>query len=245
MTTRRSVIALGAAGSIGLGLGSTLSTPRLAHARGPADPPPLPTVTIDDLGSPMSSLTVVEGAFTTLPDGRLAAVAPAQGENSELNVSTVDDPATQIGRYAMTGAGGGPTITVTDDNLVYVGTYNEGHLYCWDPATEEMADLGNPTGAAQFLYGLSAAADGTVYGGTYPDAKVWSYHPDDGFTDLGRITDDPDVTYVRSAAYDAEHHALYVGTNPSCHGLSAWSEKIGSPVWTSTCGTSSSIAASR
>ena len=217
MTTRRTVMALGAAGGIGLGLAGSSVTVDRAHARGPADPPELPGTTVEDLGSPMSSLTVVEGAFTTLADGRLAAVAPTQGENSELNVSTVDDPATQIGRYPMTGAGGGPTITVTEDGLVYVGTYNQGHLYCWDPATEQMSDLGNPTGQAEFLYGLTAAPDGTVYGGTYPDAKLWSHHPENGFTDLGRVSDDADITYVKAAVYDPEHHALYAGTQPKPH----------------------------
>lgn len=213
MPTRRNVIALTAAGTVGLSLGATARA-RPAHARGPADPPPLPGATLTDLGSPMSSLTVVEGAFTTLPDGRLVAVAPAQGENSALNVSTVTDPATQVARHAMNGAGGGPTITVTADHKVYVGTYNSGHLFCWDPATDTMSDLGTPTDASTFLYGLSAAPDGTVHGGTYPDAKVWSYHPDRGFTDLGRVTDDPDVKYVKATAYDPDRHVLYASTRP-------------------------------
>src|SRR5699024_5495449 len=150
----------------------------------------------------------------TMPDGRLVAVAPAQGENSALNVSTVTDPATQVAQHAMTGAGGGPTITVTADHKVYVGTYNAGHLYCWDPATDTMTDLGTPTQASTFPYGLSAAPAGTVHGGTFPDAKIWSYHPDRGFTDLGRVNDDPDVQYVKATAYDPDRHALYASTRP-------------------------------
>lgn len=36
-------------------------------------PPPHPTGGMSDLGSPLSSLTVVEGGFGTLPDGRSAS----------------------------------------------------------------------------------------------------------------------------------------------------------------------------
>ncbi|MFW6596951.1 hypothetical protein ACQBAU_06535 [Propionibacteriaceae bacterium Y2011] len=214
MPSRRTVLALGAAGSVGLSLGPGLGPATTASARTRSGPPPVPGGTVTDHGSPMSSLTVVEGAFGLLPDGRIAAYAPAQGENSALNVSTVTDPAEQVGQYAMTGAGGGPTIVVAADQTVYVGTYNSGHLFRWDPATEQMTDVGTPTERSTFLYGLSAAPDGTVYGGTFPDAHAWSYHPDRGFTDLGRVSTTEAVQYAKSTAYDPDRHALYVGTRP-------------------------------
>jgi len=214
MPTRRTLLTVGAGSTVALGLGPV---PAGAATRvdTAADPAVLPGASITDLGSPMTSLTVVEGAFATLADGRLAAFAPAQGENSELNVSTVTDPTpVQVARHPMTGAGGGPSITVAPDQSVYVGTYNAGHLFRWRPDTATVADLGTPTSPSTFLYGLCTGPDGTVYGGTYPDAKLWSYHPDRGFTDLGRVTDDPAITYVRSVAYDADAHALYAGTQP-------------------------------
>lgn len=178
--------------------------------------PPPPDGTLIDHGSPISSLTVVEGAFGTLPDGQFVAYAAPMGENAELNVSSTTFPGTttQLGRYPMPGASGDATITVAPDGSVYIGTYYEGHLYRWDPATGVMTDLGSPTAAATYLYGLSVAPDGTVYGGTYPDAHVFSYRPDAGFADLGRPVADPAVQYLRSTAYDPEHHALYVGTQP-------------------------------
>lgn len=213
MPTRRHALALGAIGGAALPL-SGHSHP-LAHARTPVAVPALPGAEITDLGSPMSALTVVEGAFGSLPDGRLAAYGPAQGENSALTISTVTDPAEAIGSPHMMGAGGGPTIAVAPDQTVYVGTYNNGDLYRWHPDSETMENVGSPTSPAQFLYGLSSAPDGTVYGGTYPDAHVWSYHPDEGFADLGRITDDTSIQYARATAYDSDHHALWVGTQAS------------------------------
>lgn len=181
--------------------------------------PPPPGGDLTDHGSPISSLTVVEGAFGTLPDGQFVAYAAPMGENAELNVSSTTFPGTttQLGRYPMPGASGDATIAVAPDGSVYVGTFYQGHLYRWDPATTQMTDLGSPTGTASYLYGLSVAPDGTVYGGTYPDAHVFSYQPGIGFTDLGRPVADPAVQYVHATAYDPDHHALYVGTQPVAH----------------------------
>lgn len=206
----------------------TLATPLASLPAGADDDPqgdPLPSTYVapaapggelDDLGSPMSSLTVVEGAFGHLPDGRLVAYAAPMGENAQLNVSTTTfpEPTTQLGRHTMTGASGDATIAVAPDGKVFVGTYYQGRLFQWDPTTEEMTDLGQATSESTYLYGLSAADDGTVYGGSYPDAHAWSFTPGNGFTDLGRISDDPDIKYARSTAYDPVHHALYVGTAP-------------------------------
>ncbi|MFD2082668.1 Outer membrane protein assembly factor BamB, contains PQQ-like beta-propeller repeat [Actinopolymorpha cephalotaxi] len=178
--------------------------------------PAAPGGRLDDLGSPMSSLTVVEGAFGHLPDGRLVAYAAPMGENAQLNVSTTTfpEPTTQLGRHPMPGASGDATIAVAPDGKVYVGTFYEGRLFQWDPATGAMTNLGRATSEATYLYGLSVADDGTVYGGSYPDAHAWSFKPGNGFADLGRVTDDQDVKYARSTTYDPVHNALYVGTAP-------------------------------
>lgn len=182
-----------------------------------ASPPPPPSGELTDLGSPISSLTVVEGDFGHLPDGRFAVYAAPMGENAELNISTVvNGPNTSLGRHAMPGASGSPMVTVGPDGRVYSATFYEGHLFRWDPASEEMVDLGRAPGGATYLYGLSVAADGTVYGGSYPEATVWSYRDGVGFTDLGvRIPDDR-VQYSR-VVYDPDHHALWIGTQPAAH----------------------------
>jgi streptogramin lyase len=183
-------------------------------------PPPPPGGTLADLGSPMSSLTVVEGAFGTLPDGTFAAYAAPMGENTELNVSSTSFPSpapVSLGRYAMKGASGASIVTVSPaDGSVYIATFYEGRLFRWDPATKQMTDLGQPVAGETYLYGLSAGPDGTIYGGTYPHAHAFSYKPGAGFTDLGVASPDDTSMYVKSTAYDPDRNALYVGlqTNP-------------------------------
>lgn len=183
-------------------------------------PPPAPGGTMADLGSPMSSLTVVEGAFGTLPDGTFAAYAAPMGENTELNVSTTTFPTpapVSLGRYTMQGASGASIVAVSPtDGAVYVATFYEGRLFRWDPATKVMTDLGQPVAGETYLYGLTAAPDGTIYGGTYPHAHAFAYKPGSGFTDFGVASPDDTSMYVKSTAYDPVHNALYVGlqTNP-------------------------------
>lgn len=201
---------------------AVLATPGVATAKSAEPPglpssysaPPAPAVQLENRGSPISSLTVVEGAFGTASNGDLVAYAAPMGENAALNVSSVTFPAatTQSGTYPMPGASGDATIAVAPDGGVYVGTFYQGHLFRYDPKTTAMTDLGVPSEGATYLYGLTVAPDGTVYGGTYPTAHVWSYSPSGGFTDLGAVTDDPTIKYVRSTVYDPAHHALYAGT---------------------------------
>lgn len=202
-----------------LGASLALAAPADATWDHPLPPtytaPKPPGGQLEDRGSPMSSLTVVEGAFGRLPEGHLAAYAAPLGENAQLNVSTTDSAATtQLARYTMKGASGDSTIAVAPDGKVYIGSYYQGHLYQWDPATKTMTDLGVASPGGTYAYGLSTAPDGTVYGGAYPNARVWSYRPGVGFTDLGRITADDTIQYSRATAYDPVHRALYVGTQP-------------------------------
>ncbi|WP_152360113.1 PQQ-binding-like beta-propeller repeat protein [Microlunatus speluncae] len=180
-----------------------------------ASTPPPPAGELRDLGATISSLTVVEGAYGKLPDGTFVAYAPVMGENAELNVTTsVNGTNTVLGHYPMPGASGGPTIAVGPDGVVYVGTYYQGHLYAWNPATKEMSDLGQPVAGETYLFGLSVAPDGTVFGGTYPNAHVFSYHPDRGFTDYGKPVDNDEIKYLKSTVYDPDQNALFVGTQP-------------------------------
>jgi len=211
-------VALGACAAAVLVIAVALSGTQAAVATGsgaatPAPPPP--GGELADLGSPLSSLTVVEGDFGHLPDGRFVAYAAPMGENAQLNVTTaVNGVNSSLGTYTMPGASGAPMTAVAPDGRVYIATFYEGHLFRWDPANQQMTDLGRAPGGATYLYGLSIAPDGTVYGGSYPNATVWSYADGAGFTDLGVTIPDATVQYTRTV-YDPDHHALWIGTQPT------------------------------
>jgi streptogramin lyase len=200
------------------GLHATAGPPRpdpFPNENGPLQPPtttfgPADDV-IRDLGSPVSSLTVMEGAIGKMPDGRDVVYAVPAGENARLNV--VDLHTRQlISATPLPGAAGGWAIVVVPNGDVYLGTYANAHLYRYSPADGTVTDLGQPIPGESQIYGLTADPDGNVYAGTYPTAHAFKYDTSTGeVTDYGSL--DPVQQYARSTVYDPDHHKLFVGVS--------------------------------
>lgn len=180
----------------------TSVVPVAAQAAAPPD-------VITNLGAPLTSLTVMEGAFGREPDGRDVVYAVPAGENAQLNV--VDVHSRQLLRaIPLPGAAGAWAITVASDGSVYVGSYSNAHLYRYRPETGTVTDLGQPIRGESSMYGLTPGRDGSVYAGTYPNAHAFKYDPTTNqFTDYGSM--DPVQQYVRAAVYDPDHNALFAG----------------------------------
>ncbi|MET9270754.1 hypothetical protein [Kribbella sp. NPDC003557] len=166
---------------------------------------------IKDLGSPVSSLTIMEGAIGRTPDGRDVVYAVPAGENARLNV--VDLHTRELIRTVpLQGAAGGWAIVVTPNGDVYLGTYANAHLYRYSPATGEVTDLGQPIPGQSQIYGLTSDPAGNVYAGTYPNAHAFKYDVSTGqVTDYGSL--DPVQQYARSTVYDPDHNKLFVGVS--------------------------------
>jgi streptogramin lyase len=164
---------------------------------------------VRDLGAPISSLTVMEGAVGRTPDGRDVVYAVPAGENARLNI--VDLHTRQLlNAIPLQGAAGAWAITVASDGTAYVGTYPNAHLYRYDPGTGTVTDLGQPIPGESVIYGLTADQNGNVYAGTYPTAHAFKYDPSSGqVTDYGSL--DPVQQYARSTVYDPDHNKLFVG----------------------------------
>lgn len=96
------------------------------------------------------------------------------------------------------GIGAWGIIQGQDGNL-YMGTYNDGMLLCFDPRTEKWIKI--PEAPASFrkqqfiITDLVQAPNGDIYYGTYPGAHLVRYDPHAGtVTDLGKAGDE---MYVR------------------------------------------------
>src|SRR5688500_5470337 len=208
---RHAFIRAAAAFALTLGLFATGGLPAAADPD-PKRPDPFPSETgpirpdptrmgpsaedpVRDLGPPISSLTVMEGAIGRTPDGRDVVYAVPAGENARLNV--VDLHSRQLIRTVpLTGAAGGWAIVVVPNGDVYLGTYANAHLYRYSPVTGEVTDLGQPIPGQSQIYGLTADPSGNVYAGTYPNAHAFKYDPSTGqVTDYGSL--DPVQQYAR------------------------------------------------
>jgi streptogramin lyase len=156
--------------------------------------------------------------------GGTVAPGPDAGKAAIWNVSTgkpaylnAVDPATGASLISapLDGADGSYAVTATPDGSIYVGTYNNGHLYRWRPGSGNTTeDLGRPIASEGFIWRLTSDDQGNVYGGTYPNGKVFRY---DGATgavrDYGQII--AGQPYVKSIDY--ANGKIYTGSLPDAH----------------------------
>ncbi len=164
--------------------------------------------TFTDLGPAVTSLTVMEGSYGPCPDGSDCVYAVVAGDNTKLNIIDVHSREL-IKTIPLPGASGGWGATTASDGSIYIGSYNHGRLYRYEPQADRMTDLGQPIPGEGLLYHLVPGPDGVIYGGTYPNAHLFSYSPTEGVVDFGRM--DPEQNYVRSVAYDHDHGYLFAG----------------------------------
>ncbi len=98
------------------------------------------------------------------------------------------------------GIGAWGIIKGQDGNL-YMGTYNEGKLLCFNPRTEKWIPLPQISDAFRtqefIITDLVEAPDGDIYYGTYPGAHLVRYDPHAGtITDLGKAGDEKYVRWL-------------------------------------------------
>ena len=125
------------------------------------------------------------------------------------------------------GIGAWGIIKGQDGNL-YMGTYNDGKLLCFDPRTEKWISIPQAPEAFRkkefIVTDLVQAPNGDIYYGTYPGAHLVRYDPHAGtVTDLGKAGDEK---YLRWLAVThtgiilcgmGPAHGNVVAYNPATH----------------------------
>ncbi|MFI7489917.1 hypothetical protein ACIBXA_16220 [Micromonospora echinaurantiaca] len=166
-----------------------------------------PPGTVTDLG-PASEVTSVNGS--ELIDG---TIYTATGGVSPIVVGGYDLAEQRVDKRYELPTGGGAWATAAVGTDLYVGTYEPGDLYRIDTtgtAVTKVADV-SPD---RYIWALATAPDGVLYGGTYPNGRVFSYDPATGATrDYGVAV--PGEQYVRSIAVDAT--TIYAGVGAHAH----------------------------
>lgn len=182
----------------------------VVHPGGGAPPgqgllPPL------DQSHPMAGGVPVLYTVLSGPTAELAAVDPATGDAYGTPV-------------ALPGIQGSWTVVQGNNGDIYIGGYETGDLYQYDPATGVATNLGNPTGDG-YIFSLSVdPVTGVVWGGTWPHGDLFSYNPATGT--FGRtIQVAPGETYARSvAAYAGQ---VYVGLGDAHAALADYNSLTG------------------
>lgn len=101
-----------------------------------------------------------------------------------------------------------------DRSKIYFVTTTDNNLYEYDTGSGELRKVGpvNPESPRDGnVWSLTAAEDGKMYMGSYPNALLYLYDPaDDSIENLGQLDDTQ--AYVYTLAYDFETGNLYAAT---------------------------------
>ena len=132
---------------------------------------------VENLGEPVHKTLSNEQAIGVAPDGTPEAFFLAQGNNSDetAEFAAVDlrSRQTLFDTRLPAGYGGHVKFSPAEGN-VYIGAGAE--LYRFRPGTTTIEDLGT-TLAGEQIWSMAVAANGLVWGGTYPGGDIFSYDP--------------------------------------------------------------------
>jgi len=208
MLKRRNLLA-GSAALTGATLCGTVLAAVPATVARAADAP------VTALGPAIKSVNVRAASFGTLPDGRSVVLALSNGYPVSVNVIDLVTGA-RIFAAEIAEATIGSWIIQAPNGDIWLSVRKpvNAALYRIDVATMTLHKVGDRIGGESVLYSAKFAADGVLWFGTYPHAKVMSYDPaTETLRDYGSQTSD--AAYVFSLGL--VDGAVWAGTGPVPH----------------------------
>jgi streptogramin lyase len=166
-----------------------------------------------NLGVQVRKATMMRGDVGRDKDGRLMIYTVLMGAPAVLSVVDVASGDVVV-NYPLPDTSGAWSVTVATDGTVYLGAYNQGLVYRFDPKTEKLENLGHPFETKDtVLYPMAAGPGGKMYGGSYPSGHAYEYDPQKkAFRDLGDVTDvSAKERWIRVTVLDEEANKLYFG----------------------------------
>ncbi|WP_147915931.1 hypothetical protein [Ruania zhangjianzhongii] len=149
-----------------------------------------PPLEITDLGVAMYTANVRLGRADVLPDGSAVAYVFNNGEPLSLNVVDLNSGEV-LEVHEVSGSRVISTAAIGDDHMLYFSgrSPDPGALWRYDPFSREVEQLAAAPAGETAVNDLLVDG-GTVYGSTYPNAKVWAYDTLTGdLRDYGQVTD--------------------------------------------------------
>ncbi|WP_108995455.1 S-layer homology domain-containing protein [Paenibacillus agaridevorans] len=163
-----------------------------------------------NLGPAVHNVGINAAAYGTGPNNEEWTYTVINGATARFFV--VDSHTnTIVEQHQLPGGGGSWGLVTAQDGSVYISTIG-GKLFRWTPGSSgqqgQMTDLGVAIEGETFLWRLAVDDAGNIYGGTYPNGKVFQYNTEtEQFQDYGSVVEG--VKYTRSI--DWWNGKLYVG----------------------------------
>lgn len=86
--------------------------------------------------------------------------------------------------FKVDGTGGWWDITTATDGSIYIT--GDQSIYRYVIGGTSISNLGTVLPREKSVWVLVLGENGEVFGGTFPVGKVFRYHPNKGFTDIGK-----------------------------------------------------------
>ncbi|WP_341838695.1 hypothetical protein WJU16_09630 [Chitinophaga pollutisoli] len=117
---------------------------------------------------------------------------------------------------ALPGADGAWDMAYTSDGYLYIPGAS-GFLFRHRPGANVVENLGMALQGETYVWNLTEGKDGEIFGATYPGCRVFRYHPEKGFSDVGKGPLVSSENYVRSLAFHRPSGLLYAGIGSHAH----------------------------
>ncbi|MBD1380483.1 WD40 repeat domain-containing protein [Metabacillus arenae] len=146
----------------------------------------------EKLGTPHYNIGILSSAYGKGPNGKEVIYATANGDPAILNII---DPVSgkKVAVHSLNGASSAWGMVIDPDGNVYIagGT----NLYRYSPSTNSVENLGKPISSETALWHIQTDKKGRIYGGTYPNGKVFMYDPKTNqFKDYGQMVENQGYT---------------------------------------------------
>ncbi|MDR7129700.1 streptogramin lyase [Algoriphagus sp. 4150] len=165
---------------------------------------------------PQLFASMIQGSvFVEDKNGSELIYTVVRGEPAHLLAYDLDTKSLQVD-LPLGEADGVWDMAQSSDGTLYIPGA-DGTIFSHVPGTQEVKDLGIALEGETYLWNMTAGKDGEVFGATYPGCRVFRYHPDDGFSDVGKGPLVASENYVRSIAYYPKADMLYAGVGSRAH----------------------------
>lgn len=168
-----------------------------------------------NLGPQVFDNTIQSSVFTEDTHGNKILYAVVRGEIAHLVGMYVGSQDIFV-NAPLPGSDGSWDIKVSTDNILYICT-SRGKLYKHAVGSNIVEDLGRPLQSETYLWDLAVGKEGEIFGASYPGCRVFRYHPDEGFSDVGKGPLVESENYVRSLVYHAQTDRIYAGIGSHAH----------------------------
>ncbi|MBT2758034.1 WD40 repeat domain-containing protein [Mesobacillus foraminis] len=166
---------------------------------------------VEKVGTPHYSIGILNSEVGIGPNGEEAIFAISNGNPAILNVIRAKS-GEKISSHALPGASQAWGTTIDPSGNVYIA--GGANLYRYSPDNDSVEALGRAIASETTLWHIKSDENGRIYGGTYPNGKVFMYDPEtDQFTDYGTMVEGEQ--YARSIAVNK--NKLYVGIGTHAH----------------------------